>query len=684
MKVFIIILILLSSASSYSVDSRYKLCEIKKDSNLFNDSYEVSSDYSEITKKNYFQMSGNVLLESNNLNLSSESLLLDKESNFFEAEKAKFLIKNSNIRGSAQKFSKTSEQIDVNNSNVTFCPNGNNNWSIDSSKLKIDLTSNKASAENVKFNLLGVPIFYLPYIDFYTSGRGSGFLPPKISLYKELSLNNESSSRVTIPYYFNLNADKDLILSVDYLSSRGNVLQANYRGLSYFNNQNNGSLELSTKLLNDDKITNNKRWSIEAAMKQNFFDKYFLDISLNRFSDKNFGNEINLEGTDTDRLLSNLQISKLDKNGNTFLATESEQIINNGVSDYIRELAIGHKNKISRNDLDFLYDVELIKFSHNDSSKRSGSRSFLSSEFSNAIYYDSILVKPKLSLSQTNYFLKDENNHSRLSYEMSIDASTELERDIKISNKKYLQTLSPKFKYTFVPIKNQNNIPNFDTESIENSLLGPFSELNYFTGKDKISNKNLIMYGFESSILDINSMDSLFTFGVSQNIHLTKTKTDINGNQTPIERFDDLDLKLNFSNNNFDFTNQIKIDKKFSNTKYSFSQINFTKDNNIFSLAHYLDMDEGINFSTKIPSINKFDFFGSLSKNLSSSRIDKNVFGLTYNDCCLSGTLGLVKKYAGDGKYNRKVNFDIVLKGLSEPGPSIRYSDTVPDLVKEF
>jgi len=666
------------------VDSRYELCEIKKDSSLLNDSYEVSSDYSEITKKNHFQMSGNVLLESNNLNLSSESLLFNKERGFFEAENANFLIKNNNIRGSARKFSKTSEQIDVNNSNVTFCPNGNNNWSIDSSKLKIDLTSNKASAENVKFNLLGIPIFYLPYLDFYTSGRGSGFLPPKVSLYKELSLNNKSSSRVTIPYYFNLNADKDLILSVDSLSSRGNVLQANYRGLSYFNNQNNGSLELSTKLLNDDKITNNKRWSIEAAMNQNFFDKYFLDISLNRFSDKNFGNEINLEGTGTDRLLSNLQISKLDKNSNTFLATESEQIINNGVSDYIRELAIGHKNKISRNDLDFLYDVELIKFKHNDTSKRSGTRSFLSSEFSNEIYYDTILVEPKLSLSQTNYFLDDENNHSRFSYEMSIDASSELERDIKIFNKKYIQTLSPKFKYSFVPIKNQNNIPNFDTESIENSLLGPFSKLNYFTGIDKISNKNSITYGFESSILDINSMDSLLTFGISQDIHLTKTKTDINGNQTPIERFDDIDIKLNYSQDNFDFTNQIKFDKKLNNTKYSFSQINFTKDNNIFSLAHYLDLDEGISFSTKIPAINKFDFFGSVSKNLSLSRVDRNVFGLTYDDCCLSGTLGFVKEYAGDGKYNREINFDLVFKGLSEPSPSLKYKDQVPDLVKEF
>ena len=61
-------------------------------------------------------------------------------------------------------------------------------------------------------------------------GRGSGFLSPGYNTYTEVTDDYRSYS-LRLPYYFNIAPDRDLILAMTYMTSRGFIYEGKYRQL---------------------------------------------------------------------------------------------------------------------------------------------------------------------------------------------------------------------------------------------------------------------------------------------------------------------------------------------------------------------------------------------------------------------------------------------------------------------
>ena len=107
------------------------------------------------------------------------------------------------------------QNYDVYDGSVTSCTLASPDWLLSSKHITLD--SGKAHARGTIFRLLGVPVFYLPYVTHPvdTAQRQSGLLIPVLG---------QSSTKGLIvgdQVYFSLNRSADLTAGLEYFSSRG-------------------------------------------------------------------------------------------------------------------------------------------------------------------------------------------------------------------------------------------------------------------------------------------------------------------------------------------------------------------------------------------------------------------------------------------------------------------------------
>ena len=106
---------------------------------------------------------------------------------------------------------------------MTSCRIPKPHWSILAPRIALD--NGKATAWNSHFDLLGLPILYLPYVShpINSNGRQSGLLIPVLS--------NSSIKGIIVGdfYYWAINRSSDLMVGVQYYSMRGWEQSAEYR-----------------------------------------------------------------------------------------------------------------------------------------------------------------------------------------------------------------------------------------------------------------------------------------------------------------------------------------------------------------------------------------------------------------------------------------------------------------------
>ncbi len=107
---------------------------------------------------------------------------------------------------------------------ITNCRLPHPDWRIIARSIRLD--DDKASMQNAWFKLLGVPVFYFPYLHHPASetGRTSGFLTPVIS-------NGSSIRGYTLgeQVYWAINRSMDMVIGSEYYSKRGWAPNGDFR-----------------------------------------------------------------------------------------------------------------------------------------------------------------------------------------------------------------------------------------------------------------------------------------------------------------------------------------------------------------------------------------------------------------------------------------------------------------------
>ncbi len=110
----------------------------------------------------------------------------------------------------------------------------------------------------------------------------------------------------------------------------------------------------------------------------------------------------------------------------------------------------------------------------------------------------------------------------------SLEAGLVFERDWSIFGRSFIQTLEPRAMYTYIPFKNQNQLPVFDTVLDDFNFTQLFSE-NRFIGGDRVGDTNQLAIAVTSRLLDPETGAERFRFAVGQRFYFSDQQVNLPG-----------------------------------------------------------------------------------------------------------------------------------------------------------
>ncbi|MBW5290394.1 MAG: Organic solvent tolerance protein precursor [Candidatus Ruthia sp. Asou_11_S2] len=683
---------------------------------------DVRADYSEVVKGGNYLLKGNVSLNSSAYFLSADEISINKSSKISSAtghvkfqdnelmlisdkavvekqgevthitlNQVKFHYPNSRINGRAQVVTNDGIKQVFSSGSYSLCPLGNSDWQIKADKITLNSSTNKGVAEDVIIEFLGVPIFYSPHHEWVLEGRGSGFLAPAFGSYNESGVNKGNNYQVRIPYYFNIAPDRDFLLTLNQLSSRGSVLEGKYRQLITNNNYlGDGHFEIEGHYLNKDKITNNRRWLLNSKLDLSLNAKTDFGIVTNRVSDSDYFKEIAHSNTSDSELQSHVNLSYQDQKQNLTMSlfAESEQLINNGSASYTRapELSInkGYKGLGGRH-----VNLSLVstKFTHknsNTTTNKTGVRTYAQAKFSRSIRTNNYSLTPSLNLSTTDYTMDDVANQKRNIASFNLDSKLFLERKISLFGTNLTQTLTPRLAYNYTPKKDQSALPNFDSDDKNDSYEGLFSGQK-FTGIDRIASANDLTFGLESDFIDEETGDTYLSLKIAQAYRFDDIGMNSNGALVSQRKYSDIAMSTNLTMRDFSFNNSLQYNPKTNKiSKYNSSVSYILSPRRFLTLAHHDDNGKkSAELYGAYPLTKKIYVFAGINRSISDSMTNKETTGIAYESCCWAVRLAHFKEYVSGNDYNYDyvTKFELVLKGLATNSSSLykRLEENVPN-----
>jgi len=675
----------------------------------------------------------NSVLAEGSVRFQDESYLITSDSLSATRDKNEDLIANA-INASYQDFSaglggangyteiisKTPTSVVLTNSTYSLCPINKNNWLIDADKIKLNLDKNRGVADNAIIKFYGVPIFYLPKYSWVLSGRGSGFLTPNYTTYNDAATiadsdgKKESSYSLRVPYYINIAPDRDLLIALNYMSSRSFIYEGKYRQLiapKLTKDRDISFFEIETKILPEDKITTLKRWLINFNGELDLSEKTHLSAKYYRVSDKKYFQEIDRTNMDLSTIESNVKLSYIDSKNklSTSVFTENHQVVNAGSPVYTKALeGVIHKvfvidpNQAERNNLienkikieNWRYpkisistNLSSTKFTHKIHTKESGLRTNGNIAISRPFAIKFPKITPRASVNITRYSLKTSPNIDRTILGSGLNVDFSFNRYGKLFGSDTVNTISPLISYNYRAKKVQGNIPIFDTTDKYTDII-TFSDLTSgerYTGLDRITNANDITLSLESRYRATDSIDDdkdLLNMRIAQSFYTDDevVSDSANTNYETRKSYSDIAASVDLAVNNFVFTTSVQFNPDTSRIVKRENSFSYSPTSRKFASIIYSDDSE--TRTGKIygafPLNKSIHFFAGLDRKITKASgigvINSYTTGLAYENCCWAFRVAHFQedKNQGNGSHNYSTGMELVLTGLGSTSTPLK------------
>jgi LPS-assembly protein len=446
---------------------------------------------------------GNVTLRQGPDWMSGPELyyLRDSSTGYFLSPQ--FYINVSGGRGDASRIDFTGpDTFDVTDGRYTTCNAPRNDWFLQAQELEIDRSRNVGTAHDATIRFFERPIFYSPYLEFpLNNERKSGFLTPTAGSTGTRGLE------LTTPYYLNLAPNYDATITPRIMTRRGLQLGGQFRYL--FSDPQPMLGEVDAEVLPDDRVTDSTRYALSWRHSEQIAPWLTGYLNLNKVSD------------------------------DTYFADLSDRIAVTSQSTLPRDGAlIGHIGPVSftarMQSFQTLQDPTqpitppyntLPQLTASTGTEIGGVQLFATGEytaFRNAVQPegDRSVLFGSASYSRAGswwFFTARGGMHMRW-YDLdtpgalgahpavyvpisSLDGGLIFERDWKVFDADFTQTLEPRLFYTYIPFRNQNALPVFDTAIDDFNFSQLFTE-NRYLGNDRIGDANQLTVAATSRLLD--------------------------------------------------------------------------------------------------------------------------------------------------------------------------------------
>lgn len=445
---------------------------------------------------------GEVRMEQAGGTVTGPVLRLNLDTDVGEMERPQFVFHENDSRGSAEIVHINGRRNYVfDDATYTTCPAGNDDWLLRVSRLDIDRETNVGVAHHARIEFMGVPILYTPWMDFGLSNqRRSGFLGPVFGS------TNSGGTEMQLPYYWNIADNYDATIAPRFISKRGTQMNNEFRylGASY-------SGEVHYDVLTYDRLLGEQRHRDALRHVQSLGGGFGASLDLNRVSDDAYFRDLSTQvsGTSQTNLLREGVLSYSAGWWNASARVQRYQTLQDPLAPvvipYRRQPQVKLNAQRSAADANIEFAGEYVDYRHD--TRVNAQRMVLYPSVSYPLLSDpGYYLTPRLGLHRTEYRMGVNNisgmpDANRTLPIFSTDSGLVFERDDSILGDEYVQTLEPRLFYVYIPYRDQDRLPNFDSAQATFNFGQIFTE-NRFYGSDRIGDANMATLALTSRLID--------------------------------------------------------------------------------------------------------------------------------------------------------------------------------------
>jgi LPS-assembly protein len=444
------------------------------------------------------------LKDATGMSFNSTELHLELDSRTGYTGPSSFRVPSANnARGDAERIDfEGPDHTRLKKVRYTTCAPGRDDWYLRISELELDHEENIGTAHHASVTFQGVPFFYFPYLNFPISDqRKSGFLMPKVGV------SNKLGTELATPYYWNIAPDYDDTFTPHLMSFRGLGVQNEFR---YLTRHSGGQVDFEF-LPNDNRAHGDNRFAGIYRHNEVFSPLWTGNIDLRGVSDKNYLSDFgdNLEITSQTFLPQNAVANYRGSLWTFSVRASDYQTVDKTIPldarPYARQpqLNLAASPPTEPNRVNYSFDSEAVNFRHENTAKVASERVNLGPAVSLPLTNSYSYFTPKVGMRQISYKLAGASNDTPAitAGVFSLDSGLFFERDSTWGDRLYTQTLEPRLFYLYVPYKNQDSLPVFDTGLAELNFPGLFRD-NRFSGGDRLGDANQAALGITTRFLD--------------------------------------------------------------------------------------------------------------------------------------------------------------------------------------
>jgi LPS-assembly protein len=623
-------------------------------------------------------------------------------------EHAEFELAERNARGSADRIRATTEgTLSLDRVRYTTCPLGNEDWMLTASDIDISQSAGIGIGRGVRLDFKGVPLLYAPFISFPVGNeRKSGFLFPTIGT------SSRSGYSLSVPWYWNIAPNYDASLTPTYFSKRGTKLDTEFR---FLNAAGEGQLDVA--YLPDDREFGSERSLLHFVDRSDFTQRLRLNIDAANVSDDEWFEDFGMgpEGTSVTYLNRSASLTYLDdhwlgivhaQNFQTIdFATENRMPIPPAQRPYtmLPQMAVRANFPDQPFGLTYGMDFEMVNFDHNVEGLPTGWRADFAPEIRMPLRGAGVYIEPSARWRYTRYRLNEhgtgadngDDAFTRSAPVLSVDGGMAFER-LFGSRKQRLSTIEPRFMYLYVPYRNQDQLPVFDTELADLNLVQLF-RTNRYVGGDRLGDANQLAIGFTSRWLDANTGEQYIAATIGQAYYFDRPRVTLPGEAPDDTETSDIVAELDLrAYGDWNIRGAIQWDPSETRSERGQLQLQYRPQyDRVVNLGYRFRRDrlEQVDGSVAWPVSKQWSLYARMVYSLEGDAIDdsapvdptlppsdtvarrdeKGVIdqfaGLEYRSCCWRFRI-VGRRYVSDrsGDLDTSVLFQLELNGLSNVG----------------
>ncbi len=649
---------------------------------------DITADHVEATGKDNARFQGNVTIQYQQRTIQSGDALIDRTNNTFklnqgvtlftkdmvlEGESAdykldqesgqfnqsQFYIPRHGAHGSAGTVSiNGNSQAKLTDVSYTTCPDDDPDWTLVADEIVLDNSTNTGEAYHLTIDVKGVPVFYLPYINFPLQGRKSGLLPPS---YTNSERNGHDFRQ---PWYWNIAPNMDATITPRIIERRGNMLHSEYR---YIDEHSQGSIQLGW--LNHDDISTEQRGDLSVEYRY-YKNGWFMESDYFNVTDNNYLNEIGADRYAASASLLKQQFAAgYNSREYQFLVTALQYQSLTAVNAYkqLPNISFSWTPALSH-DLEYGLKGDWSRFVNNDQTKIEGDRLDVTPYIAYPMAWQFGFLRPKLGIRSTHYAL-DSANQNRTIPITSIHGGLYFDRN----NEDSTQTLEPEVFYLHVPYRDQSALPVFYSAEVQHQWQQLFAD-NRYSGADRQSDANQLTTALSSRFFQNSAANPWLELRMGKIIPLSQPKV-ITATSWDSSSYSDLLTEIRYQPHiYFSLLHQAAIDSD-GTINNSLGQISVTHPDGMMKLS--LRNNRLIKLKQSDAIVNwklseRWQGIGRWVRDMEQNLDESVILGLEYRSCCWAIRLAAQDEWKSDTlTTERSYTATIELKGLARLGDTL-------------